>query len=991
MASAPDDGAPTPPSAVPAPSPVADVPDPSPPPAASRVPDGTGAFVQDALRRCGMRWDRVVVHLDRAIVQANATVVPVTTHDKVLTTKDRHGVTVPRDVPAIIGTRHLVVKFVHILETTFRDDEHRERTRASYACECAFYRARQRAPGSRGADAGQWATPFTYLVEGDAQSDTFVIVMDDVSKLKPGVAERARARARKNAEARAVENDVRGDNDEGDDEDGATADGDGATADEDGATADAAAGTTTPPMGASFERASAALEWLASFHAHWWRDLPDAPAAPAQLWPRGGYWTLEKRESDLDGLETEWAKLLAAFHDDETLAAHRTLAARLRAAASAVAREGARGEIGAPSHPGGGGTVVHGDFKLANIIFPPVAEVRDAAMDASGAATDVVDDRGRRRGAQPSAPDPAVIDWQWAGPGAAAQDVLYFFATSLSLDALHRADELLARYHARLVADLRARGEAGTAAAEAYDLDRLSRDIDVQATDYARFAMGSMWGEVTPESMARDAPKQNVGMHRRSLPHLHWLVRRAAKGLDAMECKRPGDAPPPDPDAPPKRPEKDPAPKRGGPVARLVAELLGTCVFLADEAGDIVRGVAERGHLGVVRDKSDASGVNAAKSPAKKRAKKKSSADAPAAVAVDPQTQADRRAERLIVSALRRTFGSVVRVVGEESSEGALAAKGETNADGTVDAVDADVPAASLAAAARGGHGSVRAWEILLPPGLEVGPARAARLREKYPDEPHAACAESDVVVWVDPLDGTREFVEGPEHWSGVTTLMGVSVGGIPVAGVIHQPFVGADGVATVRPEDLEPNEDGEVPKLAPGAFGRGRTLWGAPGLGVFAHPGREPLAARVVAPPRPADVKALRVATTRSHQTPAVEGAVYNLAPVEVIRAGGAGGKVALMLDGKVDAWVFPARGTKRWDTCAGEALLTANRGGWLAAAMTGAAYDYGSESERWPGNIDGVIAATDEALYAYMAHKWPWLNDAGGERKGPRDPGLF
>ena len=49
----------------------------------------------------------------------------------------------------------------------------------------------------------------------------------------------------------------------------------------------------------------------------------------------------------------------------------------------------------------------------------------------------------------------------------------------------------------------------------------------------------------------------------------------------------------------------------------------------------------------------------------------------------------------------------------------------------------------------------------------------------------------------------------------------------------------------------------------------------------------------------------------------------------------------------------------------------------------MTGAAYDYGSESERWPGNIDGVIAATDEALYAYMAHKWPWLNDAGANAK--------
>ena len=351
MASAPDDGAPTPPSAVPAPSPVADVPDPSPPPAASRVRDGTGAFVQDALRRCGMRWDRVVVHLDRAIVQANATVVPVTTHDKVLTTKDRHGVTVPRDVPAIIGTRHLVVKFVHILETTFRDDEHRERTRASYACECAFYRARQRAPGSRGADAGQWATPFTYLVEGDAQSDTFVIVMDDVSKLKPGVAERARAR-RERTRRRAPSRTTFA-----------------------GKSTKATTRTARPRTGTARPRTRTArprtlppgrppLRWGRRSNARrrrssgWRRSTRTGgatfrtrPPRPPQLWPRGGYWTLEKRESDLDGLETEWAKLLAAFHDDETLAAHRTLAARLRAAASAVAREGARGEIGAPSTP----------------------------------------------------------------------------------------------------------------------------------------------------------------------------------------------------------------------------------------------------------------------------------------------------------------------------------------------------------------------------------------------------------------------------------------------------------------------------------------------------------------------------------------------------------------------------------------------------------------------------------------------------------------
>ena len=66
----------------------------------------------------------------------------------------------------------------------------------------------------------------------------------------------------------------------------------------------------------------------------------------------------------------------------------------------------------------------------------------------------------------------------------------------------------------------------------------------------------------------------------------------------------------------------------------------------------------------------------------------------------------------------------------------------------------------------------------------------------------------------------------------------------------------------------------------------------------------------------------------TRSHPGPAIEEAIKRLQPAEVVRAGGAGGKVALMLDGRVDAWIFPVKGTKRWDTCAGEALLNAHGG---------------------------------------------------------------
>lgn len=46
---------------------------------------------------------------------------------------------------------------------------------------------------------------------------------------------------------------------------------------------------------------------------------------------------------------------------------------------------------------------------------------------------------------------------------------------------------------------------------------------------------------------------------------------------------------------------------------------------------------------------------------------------------------------------------------------------------------------------------------------------------------------EEDIIVWVDPLDGTSDFTQGfIDH---VTILIGLSVKGKAVGGVIHQPF----------------------------------------------------------------------------------------------------------------------------------------------------------------------------------------------------------
>lgn len=59
-------------------------------------------------------------------------------------------------------------------------------------------------------------------------------------------------------------------------------------------------------------------------------------------------------------------------------------------------------------------------------------------------------------------------------------------------------------------------------------------------------------------------------------------------------------------------------------------------------------------------------------------------------------------------------------------------------------------------------------------------------LSQRCPDE-FQNVQDEDVVVWVDPLDGTSEFTQGLlDH---VTILIGLSVKGKAIGGVIHQPF----------------------------------------------------------------------------------------------------------------------------------------------------------------------------------------------------------
>ena len=273
---------------------------------------------------------------------------------------------------------------------------------------------------------------------------------------------------------------------------------------------------------------------------------------------------------------------------------------------------------------------------------------------------------------------------------------------------------------------------------------------------------------------------------------------------------------------------------------------------------------------------------------------------------LDYQTEADRLVQRMIVANLSRKF-SKCAIVGEEELE----EDREQDERLLIDEYDQEI------------------------------------LKLDLPNE-YKDVQEEDLTIWVDPLDGTTEFVKGLlEH---VTVLVGISYKGRSVAGIVHQPFhgYGVDNVKTDGQETLD-----RISKL------QGRTIWGLIGLGCF---GLE----RKSLP----DDKFI-VTTTASHSNINVEESIASLKPDQVIKVGGAGHKVLLVLEGRAHALVFTSSGCKRWDTSAPEALLVAS-GGQLTDAM-GKPIEYVYNDPRGYMNWFGVIASTNQNQHSKVIEAIP------------------
>lgn len=181
----------------------------------------------------------------------------------------------------------------------------------------------------------------------------------------------------------------------------------------------------------------------------------------------------------------------------------------------------------------------------------------------------------------------------------------------------------------------------------------------------------------------------------------------------------------------------------------------------------------------------------------------------------DPQTEADRSSQKCIIGSLSKQYSNL-KIIGEEGEE-------------------------KLSS---------------VPPEFIVTETDLEFLEKfKCPDS-LKNIDESDLVVWVDPLDGTSEYVHGfLEH---VTILIGISFREHAIGGVIHQPY-------------FKCATSGKL----------GRTIWGVKELGTGGYQSKK------------APENKFIITTTRSHSNALVQTTLDAIRPDDVLRVGGCGFKV--------------------------------------------------------------------------------------------------
>ena len=182
--------------------------------------------------------------------------------------------------------------------------------------------------------------------------------------------------------------------------------------------------------------------------------------------------------------------------------------------------------------------------------------------------------------------------------------------------------------------------------------------------------------------------------------------------------------------------------------------------------------------------------------------------------------------------------------------------------------------------------------------------------------------------VWfVDPLDGTREFVDR----NGMFAVhIGLAIDGAPVAGVVLSPVQGALWSGAVgEPCVLELGEQRRELKMQPVS-----------------------------------STKDLRLLVSRSHKSKKTAAIRDALGITQVKEQGSVGLKCALLAMGEADLYLHPSDRSSRWDSCAPQAVIEA--AGGMLVDFSGQTYAY-----------EGREIVNSRGLVACSKSTWPMIRD--------------
>jgi len=171
-------------------------------------------------------------------------------------------------------------------------------------------------------------------------------------------------------------------------------------------------------------------------------------------------------------------------------------------------------------------------------------------------------------------------------------------------------------------------------------------------------------------------------------------------------------------------------------------------------------------------------------------------------------------------------------------------------------------------------------------------------IRSEFRD--HAILTEEDSESWetegyewvwmIDPLDGTKDFIKANGEF---VTMIGLTHFGDPTVGVVIEPSTGLE-------------------------------LYACKGMGAYKnwiYQRGMPLRIKIS---ETTDMEKLRLAVSRSHRDQKVDKFMEIMSIQHEIPSGSVGRKVAMIINGAADIYVHPSKGTKLWDTCACDVILS-------------------------------------------------------------------